>query len=334
MLWFTIGSVLSALASYIGIAALAAWRFTTPRRRTPSPDPATAGLRFEDTWFSARGEPVTIAAWHLPAPQATRAIIIAHGVGGCRGKEFTVGSHQLLEHLVECGFTVLVLDLRGHGASSPAPMTYGLSERHDVLGAVDWLMKRGYAPSAIGVLGIGMGGVAAIGAAHAEPAIGALVLDSAYADFSVMIWRHFQAYSRLPRAFLPAALILGRVFTGAWLARLHPAALLQALGPRPAMIIHARGDGVVPIADAQALAHASGGLLWLTDGSSHLGSFAADPQAYCQRIEQFFSAALAEPETMILNLNQGTAWHRGQSGALACMPRYFTKECVYESNHD
>lgn len=86
MLWFTIGSVLSALASYIGIAALAAWRFTTPRRRTPSPDPATAGLRFEDTWFSARGEPVTIAAWHLPAPQATRGLLSRTGLAAAGGK--------------------------------------------------------------------------------------------------------------------------------------------------------------------------------------------------------------------------------------------------------
>lgn len=307
MFWFTIGSVLSALASYIGIATLAAWRLTTPRRRTPSLDPATAGMRCEDTWFSARGEPVTIAAWHLPAPEATRAIIIAHGVGGCRGKEFTVGSHQLLEHLVECGFTVLVLDLRGHGASSPAPMTYGLSERHDVLGAVDWLIKRGYAPGAIGVLGVGMGGVAAIGAAYTEPAIGALVLDSVYADFSSMMRRHFHSYSRLPRVWLPGALLVGRLLTGARLAQLHPAALLQTLGPRPVMIVHARGDGVVPIEDAQALARSGSGLLWLTGGASHLGSFAADQQAYCQRIEQFFSAALTEPEAITLKLTQGTS---------------------------
>ncbi len=294
--WLAFGGALAALAVYIGVAAIVAHQLTTPRRRSPAADPASFGMRCEETWFPARGERVTISAWHLPAPGATRAIIVAHGVGGRRGKEFTTPSHDLLEYLVEHGFTVLAIDLRGHGESSPSRMTYGERERHDILGAVDWLLGRGYAPGTIGVLGLSMGGVAGIGAARAEPAIGALVVDSSCADFLAMLREHFRSYSKLPHFFLPGALLIGCLLTGVQLQRLRPAELLRGMARRPVLVIHARGDALVPATHAQALAEAGSGALWLTDGAQHLGSFAADPPAYCACVGQFFDAALAEAD--------------------------------------
>lgn len=294
--WLLFGGALAALAAYIGVAAAVAHQLTTPRRRSPAADPAALGMRCEETWFPARGERVTISAWHLPAPGAERAIIVAHGVGGRRGKEFTIPSHELLGYLVAQGFTVLVLDLRGHGDSSPARMTYGDSERRDILGAADWLLGRGYAPGTIGVLGLSMGGVAGIGAARAEPAIGALVVDSSCADFVAMLREHFRSYSKLPQFFLPGALLLGRLLTGVQLERLRPAELLRSSARRPLLVIHARGDALVPAAHAQALAEAGNGALWLTDAPEHLGSFAADPQGYCACVGQFFDAALGEAD--------------------------------------
>lgn len=294
--WLIFGGALAALAMYIGVAAVVAHQLTTPRRRSPAADPAALGMRCEETWFPARGDHVTISAWHLPAPGATRAIIVAHGVGGRRGKEFTIPSHDLMEYLVAQGFTVLAIDLRGHGDSSPSRMTYGERERHDILGAADWLLGRGYAPGAIGVLGLSMGGVAGIGAARAEPAIGALVIDSSCADFLAMLRAHFRSYSKLPHFFLPGALLIGRLLTGVRLQHLRPAELLRGMARRPVLLIHARGDTLVPAAHAQALAEAGSGALWLTDAPEHLGSFAADPHTYSVCVGQFFDAALAEAD--------------------------------------
>ncbi len=58
-----------------------------------------------------------------------------------------------------------------------------------MIGAVDYLLDRGYAPGAIGVLGASMGGVAALHAAVGDEAIGAVISDSAFADFGEMIER-------------------------------------------------------------------------------------------------------------------------------------------------
>ncbi|HUG24197.1 alpha/beta fold hydrolase [Piscinibacter sp.] len=89
---------------------------------------------------------------------------------------------------LHAGFSVLTIDLRGHGTSSPARLTYGARERHDVLGAVDWLRAQGH--SRIGLLGASMGAATALMAAAHEPAISALVVDSPFADFAQMIERH------------------------------------------------------------------------------------------------------------------------------------------------
>jgi fermentation-respiration switch protein FrsA (DUF1100 family) len=316
--WFVISSLLSLLAGYGTIATLAARRLTQARRRISNIEPTSAGLEYEDVWFPARGDALNIAAWHIPAPGATQAIIISHGIGGCRGREFTVPSFELVGRLVCSGFTVLMLDLRGHGESDAARMTYGIHERRDILGAVDWLLARGYAPGAIGVLGASMSGVAGIGAMCEEPAIGALIVDSSCADFMMMMRQHFTAYSKLPQFFLPGAIFMSRFLIGARLDHLRPAEEIRAISDRPILIIHARGDKVVPVTHAQALASAGGAELWITESTRHLGSFGVDRVIYSTRVTRFFSQALAPTEgRSALMPNAGTTESREFAGVWA-----------------
>jgi uncharacterized protein len=290
--WFFLSGVAAGLLGYTAVAAVAAQRLLQSRRRAPQVTPADVGLIHEDVRFQARGERLSIAAWHIPTARATRAVIIAHGVGGCRGREFTTHSLELVKHLIASGFAVLMIDLRGHGQSDAARMSYGIRERREVLGAVDWLLAQGYAPGAIGVLGASMGGVAAIGAAGEEPAIGALISDSACADFPAMIRLHFRRLSKLPLFFLPGALLIGRLMIGENLARLQPAALLRRVAGLPVLIIHAQGDRLVPVEHARALAQAGSAELWVSESARHLGSFAANQHAYIRRVIHFFDDAL------------------------------------------
>jgi pimeloyl-ACP methyl ester carboxylesterase len=298
--WIVLSSVVAALTGYVGLATMIFLRMTRARRRYPDAEPSALGLTYEDIWFRSRQDELAIAGWYLPAQHASRAIILAHGVGGCRGHEFTASSIPLVAHLVEHGFSVLMIDLRGHGESTHARMTWGINERRDVLGAVDWLLARGYAPGSIGILGLSMGGVAGIGAALDEPAIGALMIDSACADFLPMMRKHFRRQAKLPTFFLPSVLLFGGVFTGVYLAKLRPANLLRKVSSRPVLVVHARGDKMVPSEHAQQLAKAGNGELWLTESNKHLGSFAHDPLAYAQRVVTFFAQSLGKPKEQAL----------------------------------
>jgi alpha/beta superfamily hydrolase len=61
--------------------------------------------------------------------------------------------------------------LRGHGQSADAPFTFGIYERRDVEGAIDWLKSQGFESGKIGVLGVSMGAASVIGAAAGDRAL-------------------------------------------------------------------------------------------------------------------------------------------------------------------
>lgn len=285
--WQAALTLAAALAVYTTVCACVALRFTRARRQQPAPWLAAA----QAVRLTARDGRAQIAGWYLDPGAARGAVLFVHGKDACRGDELKSPSGPLAEALAAAGFAVLAIDLRGHGGSSRARLTYGAHEQHDVLGAVDWLRRRGHAQ--VGVLGASMGASTALMAAAAEPGIQALVADSPFADFAQMIERQFRRLSRLPACFLPGALAVGRLLTGVDLRRLCPLNHARGLHGRPVLVIHSEGDRFVPLADAQAIAAASGGDLWTTDSKGHIGSFGAAPEAYTARVLAFFSRHLA-----------------------------------------
>ena len=291
--------VFALLIGYAAVSGVAADRLSRARRRVPPGTPAKVGLAYENVGLLARGEALNLAAWYIPAAEATRAVIVVHGMHRCRGRELSAGSLELVDHFVSSGFAVLMLDLRGHGESDAARLTYGVRERRDVLGAVDWLLGRGFAPGAIGVLGASMGGVASIGAAAVEPAIGALVLDSAYADFFAMTRVQFAHMSKLPPWFLPGTLLLAQLLMREDIRRLRPADQLRSAVGLPVLVIHSESDPFVPVEHAYTLALAGDAELWVTAGTGHLSSYGADPHAYTERVVAFFDGALAREHILI-----------------------------------
>lgn len=278
------------LASYTGVAGLVAQRFTSAQRKAPA---CIHSSRLRLVSFAARDGLARIAAAYLPAPQPRGAVVFVHGKDSCRGDELKGNTVELAARLNEAGFAVLMIDLRGHGQSSRARLTYGERERFDVLGAVDWLRAQGHAR--IGVLGASMGAASTLLAAAEEPAIQAVVADSAFCDFGQMIERQYRKLSRLPGFVLPGALAIGRALTGVALQTVRPleAAARLGLARRPCLLIHSAGDRFIPSEDAERLARAAGGELWITASDGHIGSYRAQPAAYTERVLGFFAQHLA-----------------------------------------
>lgn len=274
------------LASYTGVAGLVAQRFTSVQRKAPDTRVA------QEVRFAARDGQATIAAAYLPVAEPRGAVVFVHGKDACRGDELKGGNMAaLVARFNEAGLAVLMIDLRGHGSSSRARLTYGQRERFDVLGAVDWLRAQGH--GRIGVLGASMGAASTLLAAADEPAICCVVADSAFCDFGQMIQRQFKKLSRLPGIVLPGALAIGRALTGVTLQTVRPLDAAARLVGRPCLMIHSAGDRFIPSADAERLAAAAGGELWITDSQGHIGSYRAQPAAYTERVLTFFGRHLA-----------------------------------------
>ena len=282
------------VAATVGaVSATVAGFMTRAQRRPPLDGDGWADVPVQSVQLVPRGGGPALAGSFVPAADATSAIVFVHGKDCSRGSELKTSTHALVRALRDRGFAVLMLDLRGHGESAAARMSYGLHERHDVLGAVDWLIARGFAPQRIGLFGASMGGACAIGAlAHDPQLVGPLVLDSSFADFGEMMRRNFSRLSGMPRWLLPSTLWWSRRLLRADLRRLRPADELARSPRRPLLVVHARNDPFVAVDHAHALARAGDGGLWITDGRHHLAAYRDAPALYIERVARFYEAHL------------------------------------------
>ncbi len=292
-----IGLLAFAILGYGLVSVIAATILTQPIRQTLKGDPRSSqDMAFESVTFPARVDATAISAWHIAARgtagETTRAIILVHGMGGCRTCEFQGKVLEFAKAMNARGFAILMIDLRGHGMSGPGRFTFGLLERRDVLGAVDYMLGRGFKPGRIGVLGISMGAASSIGAAAEEPAIGALVEDSGYSDLNPLLQVEFPRSSGLPLFFLPGTLAAARLIAGADISQAVPVRDIVKIAPRPVMVIHARGDALVPFGQAAELAGAAGVEAWITPADGHARSYAASPAEYAARVGDFFDRSL------------------------------------------
>ncbi len=264
-------------ASWIDTLA-SAWR--TPRCEALAAPALVGASRCREVNFPSRDGRARISATLLQARGAVSAVVLVVGQVGCWGSDARVEGRSLhvrtlAQALRSRGLTVLVTRMRGHGES----------ERHDVLGAVDYLLGAGYEPGCVGVIGASLGACAALMAAAEEPAIAAVVADSPRRDL--------RGEARCPAEVLvPLLRWLGRAFSGVDVGRRPWLGDLAALRTRAVLVVHGRGDRQVPPAVAQAVAQASDARLWLTASASHAGTLHEALPLYITRVAEFFCQAL------------------------------------------
>src|SRR5256884_782014 len=187
--------------------------------------PASLGLQFKYVTFPSRVDQVQLKGWYIPGvlPDGTltsqRTIIVVHGTRTNRTDK-KAGLLNLSGALARHGFAILAFDMRGTGESPPAPLSLGYFEQRDVLGAVDFL-RSGPIPypalgrtHIIGGWGVSMGAATLLMATAQEPAIRAVVSDSAYADIIPILEREVPKGGHLPPSFTPGALIAANVLYG------------------------------------------------------------------------------------------------------------------------
>jgi len=207
--------------------------------------PASFGLTYEDVTLSARGDDLQLAAWYVPNAESSRAVILVHGRDASKQNAISGKIVELSAALHEAGFAVLMIDMRGHGKSEGDRYSFGVYERYDVLGGVDFLTGEGFNPASVGILGISMGGGAAMGAASEEPDIGALVLESSFADLNPLIEEQWENESGMPMFVLPAVYLMNRLVYGYDLTDVQPVEDLEKYAPGPVLILHCKADEMV-----------------------------------------------------------------------------------------
>jgi pimeloyl-ACP methyl ester carboxylesterase len=292
--WIAIVVPVLLVVAYLAVGAVAAETLTRPKRDfSVQENPATFNLAYQDVRFPSRSGDAQIAGWFIPREESKRAIVLVHGKDCSRTSEFYGEFTDFAAALNRGGFSVLMIDLRGHGQSSDAHFSFGLNERRDVEGAVDWLKSQGFQPGSIGVLGVSLGAASSIGATADDPDIGALVEDSGFASICPIIQNQWNNASGLPDVFLPPSLFMVQFRFGYDLCASRPVDEIGRIAPRAVLIIHSTSDALVPIANATQLkAAAPFAETWIVTGPEHARIYNSDPATYNQKVIDFFDRNL------------------------------------------
>jgi fermentation-respiration switch protein FrsA (DUF1100 family) len=299
----------SALSLYIATQLV----YTAPKPIYATP--ASLGLQFKYVTFPSRQDHVQLRGWFIPGVlpggrlTAQRTIIAVHGTRANRADK-AAGLLKLTGEFARHGFAVLAFDMRGTGESPPAPLSLGYFEQRDVLGAVDFLRSGPIPypdlgrPRIIAGWGVSMGAATLLLAAAQEPAIRAVISDSAYAEIISILEREIPKGGHLPPMFTPGALLAANALYGIDYYAVRPVDVVARIAPRPIYFIHGTADTYVPHVNMDLLAAAARTApnasvqTWLVPGARHAQSFNTHTQEYITRVIAFYTNALG-PDTSV-----------------------------------
>ncbi|NDJ23215.1 alpha/beta fold hydrolase [Nostoc sp. B(2019)] len=164
--------VIILVVALLAIANSARLVIAPKRQRLWSNPKQEIGLGYEDVEFPAQ-DGIRLKGWFIPATQMPAATaIIVHGwpwnrmgtkandpLGDLPGSK-PINLLPLTKALHESNYNVLMFDLSNFGESDARiPVTYGLLERRDLLGAISYLKSRNEVdPNRIVTVGFSMGG--------------------------------------------------------------------------------------------------------------------------------------------------------------------------------
>lgn len=264
-----------------------AYRVTHPGGRFAMRNvtPADAGMDFETVEFPSRDE-LTLFGWYVPSENGS-TIILVHGHGG---KGIAMIYHA--SALVAKGYGVLMYDQRAHGSSDGDVCTLGWHEAEDLLGALDYLQGRSDVDlERIGVLGISLGGKAALLAAARDEGLRAVVAEG---PGPVILSDHGGRPTTLRRWInYPANLFYYSVLR--FMSGAQPTEgildTIAEISPRPVMLISAGRGSEAVLTRLSYEAAARPKEIWEVPKAKHARVYFVNPQAYQEKIAGFFDRA-------------------------------------------
>ncbi len=280
-----------------------AWYLCHPHIAALQSDPMkSAGLPFEDIQFRSANNGSLLSGWYMPAldrdisdQPSRKTVIFSHGYGGNR-EEPWVPIYDLAAAVHSRNYNVLMFD---YGYVSPKrnrPVTAGLAESKELLGAVSYAKSRDAAE--IIVWGFSMGAGTALQAALQSPGdIAGMILDSTFLLEPDAIADYLRRKLDLPPA--PALFFLRpmlSVLSGVNLKQIPYEAAKTTAYPMPLFVIHGMKDDKAPYPIAEEIAsHQTDPLsrLWLAPKRGHEMIYKNQPEMYLNKTMSFLEQVSA-----------------------------------------
>lgn len=275
-----------ALLAAIGLAAsyFVAMVLSAPNHSAIGVPPDD--LAAQEVSFASRSG-ATIHGWFVEGRPQRGAVLLLHGVHANR-----LAMLQRARVLSAAGYAVLLIDFQAHGESIGRRITFGLLESRDAQAALAYLRRQ--APGErVGVIGVSMGGAAAV---LADPplAADAFVLEQVYPTIDEALDNrlrlHLGSVGVLVAPLLRAAM--------SWHLGLDPVVLrpIDRIGDlrAPVFVIAGDIDRHTTSEQSQALFAAASEpkQLWIVPGAAHVDLQARAGAEYQRRVLAFLDTTL------------------------------------------
>ena len=238
----------------------------------------------------------TVAALFWPGASATApGLVMVPGLGTI--KEVIAPNAAAF---AAAGYAVLVIEMRGHGRSSPARHSCGWHESLDLHAAVAWLKQR-QGGAKVAVLGISMGAAAALVGPRGPVAADALILQAPFADLRRAVQTRIAlvAGQGAARRLEPLLSMQARMRVGVGAGRIAPLAAFASY-PRPALVVGGGRDAFVPTTEIEEFVAVARGPceMWIAPGLGHNGVSDTRSPAYRARVLDFLARHLGHAVTL------------------------------------
>lgn len=269
----------------IGAAMYAAGSYLT------APNPSVIGeppadLAGEVVMIPSRSGSL-LHGWYLPGEKGAGAIVLLHSLHGSR---LSMLSRARLLH--DAHYNALLFDFQANGESSGKHVTFGYLESIDARAAVDYMRTR-QPDGKIGVIGMSMGGAAAI---MAEPslAIDALVVEAVYPSLDHAIAERLtMRLGSWSSILAPALTFQIKPRLGFEASALRPIAHVASLH-MPKIFIAGSQDLHTRLDESRQLFMAASEPkeFWPVEGAAHVDLYTYAPKEYADRVLAFLETHL------------------------------------------
>jgi pimeloyl-ACP methyl ester carboxylesterase len=279
------------LFALLALGLAASWAVGSALTR-PSPSDVPAAVPPARDLRLTAEDGLSLAATYRPGRhERSPGVLLLHGVNASRAAAGNAA------WLAGQGYAVLTVDFRGHGESDPANKSFGLHESRDAAAAFAWLKRRqGGAPVAI--VGVSLGGAAALLGDGGPLSADALVLQAVYPDIRHAIRGRIATVAGAGPAWLlePLLSFQSKPRLGVWPGRLSPLAALRRYRG-PVLVVGGGADRYTPPDETKALFDAAPGRksLFIAAGADHAETSGLIDPAYRQVLLSFLRRTLPPP---------------------------------------
>jgi pimeloyl-ACP methyl ester carboxylesterase len=216
---------------------------------------------------------------------------MVHGAGSTRSSVLDQAAA-----LADRGYSVLLVDARGHGESDGTAMEFGWFGDQDIEAGTEYLATRSEIDAdRIGVAGFPLGGEEATGAAATHPLIRAVVAEGATARQADDKERLSDVYGW--RGWIQERLEAVQYGITDFLTEASPpislrSAVAESASTRYLLITAGNVEDEGPAASHIRSGASDRVSVWNVDGAGHTGGYAADPDEWTNRVVAFLDESL------------------------------------------